>query len=143
MLPQERLALLGMTGVTGVVDGGALQQKVIIAVMRIVTVGTGHFAKTERMAAAAVRFRPGPWVTGETGLLLGQQIKYGVPCSMYLMAAGTGHIFLFVRAAKPAQSAIGFVTIHAYPVLFCRRCHSMQTESPHWFIIPVFFCARS
>ena len=51
VLPQERAALLGMTAVTGIVHIGIDQQRVVTSIVRVVAIGAGHLAKTQRVTA--------------------------------------------------------------------------------------------
>ena len=46
VLPQIRPLLFGVAGVAGFIDGGLLQQKIIVAIVRVVTVAAGHIAKS-------------------------------------------------------------------------------------------------
>ena len=51
MFPQEGATLLGMTGITGVIDRGLGEEEIVIAIVCIMTVGAGHRSKTQWMTA--------------------------------------------------------------------------------------------
>ena len=50
VLPQEWPALFRMTEITGLIDGRALQQVIVVAIVRVMAVTAGHVAETQRMA---------------------------------------------------------------------------------------------
>ena len=63
VLPQERAALLGMTAVTGIVQIGIDQQRVVTSIVRVVAIGAGHLTKTQWVGAVSECFRTGAGMT--------------------------------------------------------------------------------
>ncbi len=96
--------------------------------MRVVTVTAGHFAETKWVGARPVGLRPRSGVATVASLLLSLGIKDAVPLDVYLVTTRASHILFFVRATKPAQSAMGLVAIHADLVLLYNRRRGRGTK---------------
>ncbi len=92
-----------MTGIAGIVDSGADQLKIVIAVVRIMTISTGHFPKTKRVTAVSENFCTATGMTGKTHILLCQFVQYRILFYMYRVATCAGHSFFIVHAALPGQ----------------------------------------
>jgi hypothetical protein len=106
-----------MTGVTRIIDSGADQLKIVIAIVRTMAISAGHFPKTKWMTAASECFRTGTGMTGKTHILLCQLIQHRILLNMYRMATDAGHLFFLVHASLPGQhDAIG-MTRHANFIL--------------------------
>ena len=50
VFPQKWPALFRMTEITGLIDGRALQQEIVVAIVRVMAAATRHVAETQRMA---------------------------------------------------------------------------------------------
>jgi len=90
VLPQERSAFFRVAEKTGCVDSRTLQQKVVVAIVRIMAAAAGHAAKTQWMAAGFQSVRAFIRMAGETGLLLFQCIEHRVSPGMHLVTGRTG-----------------------------------------------------
>jgi hypothetical protein len=75
VFPQKRPALFRMAEIAGQIDGRALQQEIVVAVVWVMATTAGHAAETQWMAAGLERIGAFILVAGETGLLLRQGIK--------------------------------------------------------------------
>ena len=117
VFPQVGPAFLGVTGVAGVIDVIRGQQKVIVAIMNVVTITAGHASEAQRMPGRLVGVRAGPRMTTEAGLLLLNRVEHRIAIGMERMARGAGHINTFVAAAEPSGAGMAFVAIQASPVL--------------------------
>jgi len=110
-----------MTGVTGLVDRRLPQEKIVISIVRIVTVAARHVSKPQWVTARLERVRTPSRVAFKTGFLLRQRIKYAVSFAVYLMAGCAGDISRFVPASKPAETAMVFMAIQTHLVLCLYR----------------------
>lgn len=135
MFPQERPAFLCMAQVTGEIDGGTLQQEIVIAVVRVVATAAGHAAESQWVAARFKGVGTLLLMAVKTGFLLRQGFKNPVALCVDLVAGRTGQVFALMRAAEPAQPGAGFVTAQANLVLLGYRCFGAGAESDRW--IPV------
>ena len=72
VFPQVWSLLFCMAGEAGFVDSRLLQQEIVVAVVRVVTVTAGHVAKAQRVTAGFQDIGTAPGVAIETGLLLRQ-----------------------------------------------------------------------
>jgi hypothetical protein len=135
MLPQEWAALFRVAEIAGLVDGRLAQQRVIVAVVRVVTAGAGHAAEPQWMVAGAVDVSLALLVATETGLLLCQRIEDAVPAAVDLVAGRAGQVLGFVRAPEPAQPAVTLVALQANCILFGCRRGSALTEHDHGLYI--------
>ena len=86
MFPEKRAALFGVTVKTGVVDTRLAQKKIIIAIVRVVTITAGHLAEAQGMIAGAESVRLEVGMTTKTGLLLEERVEYRVCLAMDLVA---------------------------------------------------------
>jgi len=135
VLPQERPTFFCMAQIAGQVDGGALQQEIVIAIVWIMATAAGHAAETQRMATGLERVGSFSGMTAETGFLLRECIKNAVAFRVNLVAGCTGQIFTLMGAAKPGQSGTGFVTAQADLVLFSNRGRGFGAEGDWWIVI--------
>ena len=129
MFPQIRALFFSMAGITGLIDSGLAQQKIIIAIVRIVAVTAGHVAKPQGVATGFQGVGTPFWMAVKTGILLGQCVEYPVPGPVYLVACSAGNIGGFMPTSKPSQPAMGFVTSQAHLVLNFSRCFGLATKS--------------
>jgi len=106
MLPEKRPTLFSVTGVARLVNGGLLQQEIVVALVRVVTVAACHFAKAQWMVAGAERIGLPVGMTGEARVLLGKRVEDTVDFEMNLVTGGAGNVFSFVSAAEPAQATM-------------------------------------
>ena len=51
VFPQERPAFFGMAQIAGQVDARALEQEIVVAIVRVVAAAAGHAAEPQWMAA--------------------------------------------------------------------------------------------
>lgn len=86
MFPEKRAALFGVTVKTGVVDARLAQEKIIIAIVRVVTITAGHIAEAQGMVAGAESVRLAVGMTTKTSLLLEERVEYRVCLAMNLVA---------------------------------------------------------
>lgn len=128
VLPEKGAALFRVTGITGLVDGCFPQQKVVVAVVRVMAIAATHTPEPERVIAASVDVGATFLVTGKTGFLLGQGIQNRVRLAVDLVTGGAWNGFSLVRAAKPTQSAMGLVTTQAHFVLLPGRGFCPDTK---------------
>ena len=128
MLPEKRPTLFGMTDETGFIDAGFTQQKVIIALVRIVAIAAGHAAESQGMVTGAKRVGLPVGMTSETSLLLKKRIKYRIHFAMDLVAGRTGNVFRFMHAAEPAKAPVGFMTFETDFVLDRHGCMRICTK---------------
>jgi hypothetical protein len=110
-----------MTGVTGIVNRGADQLKIVVAIVRVMTVSTGHFPKTKWVTAASESLSTGSGVTGKTHILLCQVIQYRILFYVYCMATDAGNCFFLVHASLPGQGDAVGVTRQANFILYFHR----------------------
>src|SRR5215468_411160 len=105
MLPQERAALLCVTFVAIVVDGGLIQKSLAVGAMRIVAAGARHLAFANRHVRRAPNFRALVLVTLETGVRLGQlgQLELGRHVGHDGVAIGAGESARLMRTAAPQR----------------------------------------
>lgn len=86
VFPQVRSAFFSMTGVTGVIDVIRGQQKIVVAIVNVVTIAAGHAAKAQRMPGRLVGVRAGPRMTTEAGLLLLYRVEHRIAISVNVVA---------------------------------------------------------
>lgn len=120
----------------GFIDRRLLQQKVVVAIVRIVTIAACHAAESKRMAAGLVGIRPFPGVATEAGFLLRQGVKDTVAFTVYLVTGCTTDVFELMCTAEPANAALGLVAVETNPILFLRRGKGRGAKSTHWNFIP-------
>ena len=65
-----------MTGVTGLINGRLLQEKIVITIVRVVTVAARHITESQWVTAGLERIRAFTRVALKTDFLLCQRIKY-------------------------------------------------------------------
>src|SRR5215510_11584812 len=123
MLPQERAALLRVTLVAIVVDGGLIQKSLAVGAMRIVAAGARHLAFANRHVRRAPNFRALVLVTLETGVRLGQlgQLELGRHVGHDGVAIGAGESAHLMRAAAPQRAFSLLVTLQADRVVVLWR----------------------
>jgi hypothetical protein len=125
-----------MAEVAGQINGRALQQEVVIAIVWVVAVAAGHGAETQWMAAEFKHIRAFFGMTGEAGLDLRQGFENPVALCVNLVAGCTGNFFKLVCAAEPSQAPAGFMAAQANLVLFgCGRL-GVDTESDRRIAVP-------
>ena len=111
MFPQERPALLRVTLVAIVINGGLVQKSFAVGAMRIVAARTRHLAFANRHVRRAPDFRALVLVTLETRVHLGQlgQLELGRHVRHDRVAIRAGEPARFVRAAAPQRAPSLFV----------------------------------
>ena len=75
VLPQKRPALFRMAKIAGQIDGRALQQEIVVSIVRVMATAACHAAETQWMAAGFERIGAFILMAGKTGLLLRQGIE--------------------------------------------------------------------
>ena len=126
MFPQKWATFLGVAGVAGIVDCRAGQEKVVGAIVRIVTIGTGHLTKSKWMATGPESFRAGTGMACKTFFLLSQLIHYRIPLCVHLVTTGAGNLFLIVHTAYPMDHVAVTMTGKAYFILRTGRGSSSE-----------------
>jgi len=135
MFPQVWAPLFRVADVTGFVYRGFEKQKIVVSIVRVVTVAARHVAQSQRVAAGLEGIGAAFRVALKTGLLLRERIENPVPGAVYLVAGRTGHIGRFVGAAKPAQPPMGFMAAQADLVLVRSGGFRVSPECVHRFLI--------
>ena len=112
VLEQERAALVGMAGVTRLVDGRFLQQFFVRRAVRIVATGAGEFSFAHRHVGRAPELCFAVLVALRAGFNLGrfEQLIARGRLVHDLVAAGASKIARFVRTALPVRAHPAFMT---------------------------------
>src|SRR5215475_4498540 len=134
MLPQERAALLRVTLVAIVVDGGLIQKSLAVGAMRIVAAGARHLAFANRHVRRAPNFRALVLVTLETGVRLGQlgQLELGRHVGHDGVAIGAGESARLMRTAAPQRAFSLLLALRAdCVVVLCRTGRIVRAEGDH------------
>lgn len=128
VFPQEWPAFFGMAQIAGQIDARALQQEIVVAIVRVVATAAGHAAEPQWMAAGFKGVGAFLGMAGKTGFLLHQGIENPVAFCVDLVAGGTGQVFTLVGTAEPGQPPPGFMTAQAHLVLFGHRRRGAGSE---------------
>ena len=117
MLPQERPAFVGMTFVTGFVNGILDQQFLPRRAMRIVAGRTSDAACRNGMCGQIMCLRALRLVAGKAHLALGSFVQHLVVGLMNLMTRGAGDIATRMRTTRPVAALARRVAIQTVPCL--------------------------
>jgi hypothetical protein len=148
MLEQEGSALLGMTLVTGLVDGIRFKQWIGDTTMRVMAIDTAQFTFRQGHVGAALKLRPLLLVASETGFVdaaSGQQASGG-EIGHRVVTITAGNVKVLVDRINPVDAGSALMALHAYCIEPCngRNRSGGKTHDParrKW--IPQVLRARS
>lgn len=132
VLPQERPALLIVTGQARVIDGRTAQHRLRERSMRIMTIRTGHAAFQHGMVRRFQRGGALVRMTREADRRLGRLYKYGILNGVGLVTVRACNIRCLVQAALPMGRRAAFMATGASRVAGFDRGSTFPRKDHRW-----------
>lgn len=107
-----------MAAVARVIDIVFLEQEVVVAVMNVMTVTTGHLAEAQRVPGRTIGVRANRLVTAETDFLLLQRVENRVTVFVDFVTGHTGDVLSLMSTAEPSEVRMVLMAAYARFVLF-------------------------